>query len=273
MFFIYGNALERTKKMSTNACKLLALALMLIDHIGEFIPNMPIFLRILGRASAPIFIFCTAWGFYYTHDKKIYLLRMYLCSAGMGILDFILNISIQNPYQLVTNNIFSTLFVICLFAYLWEKQPIAKAALTTLFVVGNLGLWFVVMFFVGMTGNTLLLSAASGCLPNLFTCEGSIPIFLMGLVFVFCKEQKQSLWKGYTIYCAIYFCLTLLGYWGSGIPLGTYLFTIDIQWLQILSLPILLLYNGSKGRQMKYFFYLFYPLHITALYYIGNLLF
>lgn len=259
--------------MSTNVCKLLALALMLIDHIGEFIPNMPIFLRILGRASAPVFLFCTAWGFFYTHDKKIYLMRMYLCSAGMGILDFILNSSLQNPYQLVQNNIFSSLFVICLFAYLWEKQPFAKMALTTLFVVGNLGLYFVTVLLVGMTGNSLFLGVVSGCLPNLFTCEGSVPVFLMGLVFVFYKAQKQTLWKGYTLYCGLYFCLTLLGNLDGGIPWGAYLFTMNIQWLQILALPILLAYNGSKGRQMKYFFYLFYPLHITALYYIGNLLF
>ncbi|WP_100042808.1 TraX family protein [Lacrimispora sphenoides] len=41
--------------MSSTSLKILAAILMLIDHIGEFIPGMPIYLRWFGRISAPIF--------------------------------------------------------------------------------------------------------------------------------------------------------------------------------------------------------------------------
>ncbi len=41
--------------MSTNLLKLTALICMLIDHIGEFIPQSPIWFRYIGRISAPLF--------------------------------------------------------------------------------------------------------------------------------------------------------------------------------------------------------------------------
>ncbi|MGD9474073.1 MAG: TraX family protein [Eubacteriaceae bacterium] len=48
------------------------------------------------------------------------------------------------------------------------------------------------------------------------------------------------------------------------------IFFINYQWMMIVALPLMLLYNGEKGRGLKYLFYLFYPLHITILFLIGN---
>lgn len=41
--------------MTSLSLKITALILMTIDHIGAFIPGMPILFRWLGRLSAPIF--------------------------------------------------------------------------------------------------------------------------------------------------------------------------------------------------------------------------
>jgi uncharacterized protein involved in cysteine biosynthesis len=56
--------------MSTTLLKLIALILMLIDHIAEFIPGIPVWFHWIGRISAPIFMFCMVWGFHYTRDRK-----------------------------------------------------------------------------------------------------------------------------------------------------------------------------------------------------------
>ena len=46
-----------------------------------------------------------------------------------------------------------------------------------------------------------------------------------------------------------------------------------IQWFALLSLPLLALYNGQRGKmKLKYLFYLYYPLHLAALYGINLLL-
>ncbi|UOQ50507.1 TraX family protein [Gracilibacillus caseinilyticus] len=40
----------------------------------------------------------------------------------------------------------------------------------------------------------------------------------------------------------------------------------------VFALPLILLYNGNRGAGLKYFFYIFYPLHSILLYLIGLLL-
>ena len=39
----------------------------------------------------------------------------------------------------------------------------------------------------------------------------------------------------------------------------------DTQFFSLISLVFIFMYNGEKGRSMKYFFYLFYPIHFFIL--------
>jgi hypothetical protein len=44
------------------------------------------------------------------------------------------------------------------------------------------------------------------------------------------------------------------------------LFYRDIQWYCLLAIPLLLLYSEKRGTpKLKYFFYVFYPVHLVAL--------
>ena len=47
-----------------------------------------------------------------------------------------------------------------------------------------------------------------------------------------------------------------------------------IQWFSLLSLPLLLLYNGERGKHnIKWLFYIFYPVHLPAIQLIDWLIF
>lgn len=274
--------------MSTTTLKLIALVLMLLDHIYEFIPGAPLILTILGRISAPVFFFCAVWGFHHTRSRRVYLLRMYDCSVLMGILDCLLNASVADPYRVCRNNIFSTLLVVCLFIYLWEmpEKPWKKAAMAAAFYVGNLTLRQMAVLLL----RSPLVPAAQACfgwdrsacyvalrglLPNLFTCEGGAWAVAMGIVLYFCKGSKKGLCLGYGTYCAVYLGRLLLAGTGVGIVGGEWmqlLFRDSVQWLQVLALPLMLAYNGQRGRNLKYLFYIFYPAHIAVLFYLGNYL-
>lgn len=269
--------------MSTTTLKLIALALMFLDHIYEFFPGAPIVLTWLGRISAPIFFFCTVWGFHYTHNRRVYLLRMYLCSVLMGALDLVLNLSIAQPVVMAPNNIFSTLLMVCLFIYLWElgKKPWQKALLT-LGYLGISALSMALTIFVAspllygiLANNTyqLSLTLVSGVLPNILTCEGSYITVLMGIVLYFCKGSRKKLAIGYSLYCLATLALMV----NMGVAQGVtdwyqFLFHQAYQWMEIFSLPLMLCYNGQKGRGYKYLFYIFYPAHVAVLFYLGNLL-
>lgn len=58
----------------------------------------------------------------------------------------------------------------------------------------------------------------------------------------------------------------------QGVAAGSVLFVMSsIQMYSYLVIPLFQRYNGEKGRQSKYFFYFFYPLHILCLYGISQL--
>ena len=95
--------------MSITTLKLIALITMTLDHIGEFIPGAPVQLHWIGRISAPIFFFCMAWGYYYTKNRRRYLLRLYFFGVGMAFINLLINKLNHNVYVNVKNNIFVTL--------------------------------------------------------------------------------------------------------------------------------------------------------------------
>lgn len=92
--------------ISSTCLKWIALICMVFDHIAEFIPGMPIEFRWIGRIAAPIFVFCMVEGVKYTTNRKKYLLRLYIASIIMAVIQIFTGVS---------NNYFLPLFCTALF--------------------------------------------------------------------------------------------------------------------------------------------------------------
>ena len=61
--------------------KLLAMAAMLVDHMGYLLFPTVMWMRYVGRLAFPIFAFQIAEGWYRTHNREKYTLRLLICAV------------------------------------------------------------------------------------------------------------------------------------------------------------------------------------------------
>jgi len=240
--------MKKAEILSGNALKIIAAAAMLIDHFGLMFFPPVLSYRIIGRISFPIFAYMIAEGAKHTRNRLRYFLSL-----------FILGAVCQAVFLVVSDgflymNILLTFSVAILLIYLLEalKREIFKpsdkkwlvwvwgaafaAALTAVFLITSIPKKF--HFDYGFAGCTIpvLLSAVnfrgldvSDKIKRL-DCKWT-RIFLLGMGLIF-----------------------------FAIEIGSY------QWYALLALIPLILYSGERGRvNMKYFFYIFYPVHLVLL--------
>lgn len=258
--------------MTTSTLKFIALFTMLIDHIGQFIPNTPEWFGWIGRISAPIFIYCITIGYMHTSNRIKYLSRLYFFSILMAFLNLFINYFYNDTYIYIINNFFTTLFLICLILFIMGKK---KVKYIIYFILWQILSTFACIFFVEI----ISLPNLSISLPtylfygslfgNVLFVEGGFLFIVLGMMFYFTKGGNVKVFISYSLFSILIFIVSTK--WGDNMnAIINYLFPFaGYQWMMISALPFILLFNGKKGIGLKYFFYVFYPVHIFILYAIG----
>jgi len=216
--------------------------LMLGDHLVFFLPqHFPIELRYVGRLVLPTFAYLMTISLAHTRDRLRFFLRMAIAGlimlAGNTILWQIMG---GAPFPQITNGIFLSLAV-------------------------SAGLIIAIERIIKDEGYAVLNALAAALLIYAGTLvEGGLLTPVMALVFYFLREKKLAM-------CIVYIAVGWAFLYLAGGRL------MPMQQYQAFAVIPVLLYNGQKGGGggafEKWFFYIFYPLHIWWLYIIRHLMF
>lgn len=248
--------------------KLIALAAMLIDHLEGSFPNtFPVAFGWLGRVAIPLFMFCIIQGLIHTSNRRKYLFRLYIGSVIMTAGSLILQTAFFRAQFQIADNIFATFFLLALLITLAEGKLTMnkKIGLWIVFILIQIVSFLLVKRLQTMSAYYAYL--ANGLIPNILTCEGSVIFIVLGIFMYVFKSNRVKFTVMYVIFCILMFVSAgFAGFTVQNLFYGNY------QWMMIVALPLMLCYNGEKGKSMKYFFYTFYPLHTWILFVISNLL-
>lgn len=222
--------------LDTDFIKIIAVVSMTIDHIGgAFFPQYPAF-RWIGRIAFPLFCYCLTVGMMYTGDIKKYLFRLgafAVISQPFWILAFNSDDITGNIFNL---NIFFTLIVSLLGACGFKERK------WWLFILALI-LLNVINFDYAMTGLILI------------------------LIFYLCRNKP---WLGAAVYTLTYLP-ALNGNMADPLALKIGGHAIGFEIFALLALPFIYIQTNSGLKIPKWFFYIYYPVHLFAIYLIGIL--
>lgn len=233
--------------MNSSQLKIFAMITMLLDHIAWILfPSIAIF-HIIGRLAFPIFCFMIAEGYIKTSNRKKYLIRLLLI-AVISQIPFLMAFKLAFGNQMSGFNTIFDLALGLIAIWIYDKKD-SKYTLLAVWVISILAL------FLQIDGD--------------FT-----GIWLIYFFFKYHNDFKTMAKKVcmFTLLAAIiYISQIFIMYFMNGQPLNiclTYAFSFNTLecLLSIFALIPIKFYNGKKGLNIKWLFYIFYPAHLLLLY-------
>ena len=239
--------IQKTKRrgcLNSLTLKLLAMALMLCDHLWATVLPGWMWLTDIGRIAFPIFAFQVAEGFQRTHNRKTYLKRMFLFALISEI-----------PFN-----------------YLYYSSPVFPFHQNVMFTFCIAIVLMLALEKVRCKGKTMYIIAAALSLPAGYFLGTVTMVDYYGsgvvtvLLFYLCRQIPHG-WIGELAGLAVLNCW-LLG--GMTVPVSLLGRTLELpeQGLALLALIPIWLYNGRQGphsRKIQYACYAFYPAHMLIL--------
>ena len=242
--------MTKSKILNSNQLKLIAIIAMTVDHIawamfdGYPTALLPLVMHIIGRLTCPIMCYFIAEGYHYTRNINKYTFRLF-------------------AFAFVSH-----------FAYIFASNDFVDFKSFIPFYYGNFLnqtsvmwslAWGLVMLRIAdskriksMYKVLLVILICIITLPSDWSCIAALCIMAVGTNRG--DFRKQMSWM--IFYVALYSLV--------------YFFAIDkaygiLQMGVVLSIPVIAMYNGKRGKNpkinkfMKWFFYIFYPVHLFVI--------
>lgn len=287
--------------MSTFAIKLIALLLMLLDHVGLVFGKLDgwgiigdaTYLRGFGRIAFPLFAFCLVNGFYKSKNLNLYIKRI-LIFATISQIPFslalytvnLMKLTDSESLNLISCNGFLIIIPICLsLGYLVVQNFNYKSNCLYLFlalIVSGISLKVNGMWVLYSGSLNVFYTLALGLLTlqaveklrfhtdmRFYQKVLTVALILLGLAYIGTRSDYGI--PGIILILGLYFSkssitreIMVVCIWGLvfyGIIIGNFYNAI----FSCASALIILMYNRKKGPSIKYLFYIFYPLHLFLL--------
>ena len=288
--------MKKATFLSSFILKIAALLTMTFDHVGLLLETMSpsnintlqlagVF-RGIGRLALPLFVFMIVEGVIHTKNFKAYIFRLGVMAIAISIFFMVMEYSSLRGYAhglLRAGNIFIDLTLVALSIYLLKQDKIWMKFLTLL------PLAYSILSFV-VCGIEYSNYIDIKWFPSFLTMQYDWYSVVLGLGFYASYKladlyisttqnltgMDKSIWEVNGRYrllvniiatfmlAVISFLYYLTKYiWPAGV-----FWDADVQLLAIISGALILLYNGKRGYNAKWFqygSYLYYPLHIIVI--------
>ena len=223
--------------ISNNLLKIIAMISMACDHVGKGLFPSWTWLQMIGRLAFPIFAYMIAEGCRHTKHKWRYFLHLAVLGVGCQLVYFLV---MDSLYMNILITFSISILLIYAIAFFQKKRSVASFLLAVLV--------FAAAFFL-----------ADGIERILPGSGYQLDYGFYGVLFPV------------VIYCLPNAISKLLG---TAAMIGARIVVSGgIHWYGLCALPLLLLYNGERGKyRLKYLFYIFYPLHLVLIYLLQMLL-
>ncbi|MDU5555870.1 TraX family protein [Streptococcus sp.] len=262
--------------------KYIALIAMVFDHIHYFFDytgKIPIWFAMIGRLAAPLFLFSVIEGFIHTRNRKKYFLKIYVLAILMGLIQFgFYNFlhPLVRPDGFFPKNMMLSSFAILLvalqgIAWIQEKKYL-KGIPTLLFPL--MLPWLMLLLYLSGQDKpifTLFINLLNYTVLPTHTSisDGGTWLLLTGIAMYLCHKNLKKEVLAFVSVSLVWVLMVIV----LSRPSFHDLMFKYFEWMEIFAAPLMLCYNGQRGKGSKYLFYVFYPTHIYLLYALSVLLY
>lgn len=217
--------------LSNNQLKIIAMVCMTLDHIGFALYPQVLWLRIVGRLAFPIYAFMIAEGCRHTRSMPRYFGAMALLALICQVVYFV---AMDSLYMCILVTFSISIALIGLLKKAQQTQSV----------------FFTLLFAAGLAGALYLCQWGNRLLPG---TDFDIDYGFIGVMLPVCLYGAKDKSARFSV---LVLALTMLAVISQD----------QYQWYGLLAAPLLLLYNGKRGKwKLKWFFYLFYPVHLALI--------
>lgn len=212
--------------MSSFIIKIIALIAMTFDHTGKILLDNNLLLTTIGRIAFPLFAFQIIEGFYHTKNLKKYLLRLFLVALIAEVPFYFLFKGLDTIFTLIAG-------LLIIIFYRKTNDNADKFFLISIIILFGIILQLL-LFDYGLFG-----------------------ILLIFILYLFRDSKLKR---------SIFFMILLLfKYLFFFYTTSNILITVLYFLGTASSLFIINNYNHKQGKNIKYLFYIYYPLHLYIL--------